>query len=221
MTAGSLPGPPHRPVRDPELASKLARVDREAARMRQNIFRMHAGRNVCLASPLLVDACRPSELDAAAWLIHPTRHWPERPTLRTMVRGRSMRGSAFSPVRVAVTGPDGKGAIVSDMLCLCLTDRAAHMILRVGDASLATTDDGGTLSLPWLLPEEERAIMVGGPLDRVFEHLATVRGEYVVRSATIDASRGRTVVSFAAAPLEWRLPWARPWNRVRSSDAKR
>lgn len=214
MTAGSVPGPPHRPIRDPELASKLARVEREAARMRQNIFRMHAGRNVCLASPLLVDACRPGELDAAAWLLHPTRQWPERPTLRVTVRGWTMRGTAFSPVRVAVAGPDGKGAIVSDMLCLCLTDRAAHMVLRVGEASLVTTDDGGTLTLPWPLHQDEREMMVGGPLDRVFEHLATVRGDYVVRSATVDDRRGRTLLRFAAPPLEWRLPWARPWART-------
>ena len=106
------------------------------------------------------------------------------------------------------------------MLRLRLTDRAAHMILRVGDASLATSDDGGMLSLPWLLPEEEREMMVGGPLDRVFEHLATIRGDYIVRSASVDASRGRTMLALTAAPLEWRLPWARPWNRARHPHAK-
>lgn len=106
-------------------------------------------------------------------------------------------------------GCDRQG-MVPDMLVMGFTHRSAHMVLRIGFATIRTCDRGGVLLLPKVLDIGDVRALIGSPLERLVEHPATVRGEYVIRSVVPEAPRGRTVVEFAVAPIEWRLPWGRP-----------
>src|SRR3569623_171580 len=72
---------------DQDLEAALADIHVEVKRRRLAIFREHAARHVCLASPLLLDACREDELDTAAWRLRPRDGWPMTAEVRTYVRG--------------------------------------------------------------------------------------------------------------------------------------
>lgn len=76
---------------------------------------------------------------------------------------------------------------------------------------LMTTDCGGRLSLGVELLDVERDAMVGRPLREAHPH-RLFQGPYLVQGVIEDTELRRTVVDFAAPPIEWRLPWARPWR---------
>lgn len=178
--------------------------------MRLDIFRAYTKQRVSLASPLLLDACRPGELDAAAWRLRPKRLWPRKPLVGVTVRGWSTGKTPFGPVMGEVPRWDGGRGMVPDMLVLRIAHRSAHMALQIGSASLQTFDQGGVLLLPKGMPAADVRAFIGSPLETLVEHPATARGEYVIRSVMPDVSKDRTVVEFAAVPIEWRLPWGRP-----------
>jgi hypothetical protein len=104
---------------------------------------------------------------------------------------------------------------VADRLALRITDRAAHAVLSVGRSAIHTDDNGGRLAVLGLMPADERRDLMGRPLDRVFHHPAVVGEAYVIQLVELDEARNRTLFRFAAAPVEWRMPWARPWERYR------
>lgn len=196
-----------------DLASQLAKIRNEMEWQRLQVFRAYVGRRICLASPLLLDACRDSELDQVAWRARPSRMWPRRMTTHHTVRGWSTKGRTYRPVRVELVGAAGQAPVtVADQLVLLLTSRAAHMVLRLGSSVVRTHDDGGLLVIPGLLTSERCDELVGTALDSAFPHPLGQGWNYRLKSAKPDEPRRRTVCEFEVPPIEWRLPWARPWD---------
>jgi hypothetical protein len=74
-------------------------------------------------------------------------------------------------------------------------------------------DLGGRVWLRGLIASVQRDGFVGGPLERAISLPAARRRDYVVQSPTW-MSPARTMVVFTAAPVEWRMPWARPATEV-------
>lgn len=194
---------------DPALAAQLRALHVEMEQRRLGIFREHLARRVCLASPLLLDACREGELDEAVWRLRPSASWPDVLRARVTVRGWSARRGSYGPMRVALDSREG--VEVSDMLVLTLGARAAHMALRVGETVIHTSDRGGRLMLPGLMPLDRREDLIFMWLERAFAHPILIGRQYRIQSAVLDAPRLRTILEFTAAPSEWRVPWARPW----------
>lgn len=217
MSPRSMPAGDQRPepVIDDLLAADLVELRAHVAERRLRMFREFTTRRVRLASPLLLDVCRPGELDDAAWRMRPNDQWPLMPVSLHSIRGWSAKASAKGPYRVAVSFLDQDPIEVADRLTLRVTDRSAHMTLVIGRGSIRTMDTGGDLMLPGLMPREQRDVLVGGPLDRVVRHPAVSDRPYVIGAASVDERRNRTLLRFAAAPVEWRMPWARPWESFR------
>lgn len=198
---------------DPNLMEALDALRLEMDARRLGIFREHIGTRVSLASPLLLDACRPMELDDAAWRLRPPPGWPASPRVQVTVRGWSARSAFLGPVRTSVSHAEAHGGqrpVVADMLVLRIGARSANMVLRVGETVIHTADHGGRLMLPGIMSPDRREELMTYGLDQAFDHPILVDREYIVRAVTQDAGRMRTIVEFSAAPTEWRLPWARP-----------
>lgn len=196
------------PVIDDELAEDLLELRQHIEERRMSMFRDFTARRVRLASPLLIDACRPGELDDGAWRLAPGSQWPMHQISSYTLRGWSARSSRHGPYRFEL--PD-KSRFVNDRLVLRVTNRAAHMVLVVDRAAVHTNDSGGMLALPSLVPSDARRSLIGSPLERVFHHPSVAEQPYIIQTAEPDEVRRRTMFRFAAAPMEWRVPWARPW----------
>ncbi len=69
---------------------------------------------------------------------------------------------------------------MADMLVMRVTKRSAHMLLRIGRASLQTFDWGGVLYLPRVMDASDAKAFIGSPLERLLEHPATSRGESAI-----------------------------------------
>lgn len=200
------------PVIDDQLEADLLDLRQHIAERRVRMFRDFTARRVRLASPLLIGACRPGELDDAAWRLAPNPRWPLHQVTSYTVRGWASRSSRRGPYLVQRPGSAGASA---DRLVLRITDRAAHMVLAHDQASVRTDDDGGHLLVCGEMSERDRQGLIGCPLDRVFPHPAVEEQPYIIQRTALDEARHRTLIRFAAAPVEWRMPWARPWERYR------
>ena len=62
------------------------------------------------------------------------------------------------------------------------------------------------------MPVGMRARLLDGQLDQAIGHPAFDEQPDMMRSIRFDDQRNRTLLRFAAAPVEWRVPWARPWE---------
>ncbi len=209
------------PVIDDQLAADLQQLRTDVEERRLRMFRDFTARRVCIASPLLVDVCRPGkpsepgELDDAIWRMRPSARWPLTPVSTHSIRGWSAKSCASGQFRVKVSFLGGTAIELPDRLVVCVTDRAVHMVLAIGPGSIRTSDNGGVLSLPGHMSVRMRARLVDGPLDQAVGHPAVDNQPYMIRSITVDDQRNRTLLRFAAPPVEWRMPWARPWERYR------
>lgn len=174
---------------------------------RLDVFRQHLGERVRLASPLLLDACDAEDLDDAVEHLVPDAAWPDRLLVRISLppncAGISGRGRVYDVV-------NGKLSPTADRLCVRIEDRSVHMTLRFGAICLTTADWGGRLVLPGMRSIRERDEWVGARLDHVFQHPIVNHRQYSITSARQDAKCIKTVVEFAAPPVEWRVPWSRP-----------
>ena len=192
---------------------ELATLALEVRARRVQIYRNHLARSIRLASPLLIDACTSQELDEAAWRVKPSRHWPQGPDGRIAVRGWSAVSRRDDRKRVsAVNRMTGERFEVLEKLVLRMGSNTAHMMLSVGSLSIVTRLRGGILSLPGVLADAERADLVGATLDRAVEHPILVGRPYPIVEVPRPRSARMTLIRFEAAPVEWRVPWARPWE---------
>lgn len=200
---------------DQQAAADLRLLDREVEARRLQIFRTCLARRVCLASPLLLDACEPRKLDEALWRVHPAFDWPDRPEVDIVIRGQSKRRHSKSDRETSCTQLEGKTeGVVMDHVALRISGRSAHMIMRFGGIAIHTTDLGGRLIAPPLASSSEGRDLVGASLDRVLKHPIVIGKEYWILSAEPTLSGRVTILEFKAAPAEWRVPWARPWEPI-------
>ncbi|HEX7820250.1 MAG TPA: hypothetical protein VF463_06485 [Sphingobium sp.] len=199
---------PHTADRD--LAAALARLKVTTEGERLRVFREYLARTVRIASPLLLEACRPDELDEAVWRLRPGTRWPSSPVSRIMVRGWSAKSAHYGPVTVeAVEAGTGERYAVMDKLALVVGDRSAHMILAVAGLGIRTNDRGGRLLMPRLLDFDERDQLVGAPLDMAVRHPILNDRQYIIAGVESSVQLLQTQVDFLAPPEEWRVPWAR------------
>lgn len=207
----SEPSPPRRTRMAAERAAvDIARLEREMHDRRRNIFQHHLAETIRLASPLLLDVCRPGELDEAVCRLSPGRRWPNPISTRIPIRGWSSRSAHYGPFMIETIDMDsGERLAVMDRLVLRMTERSAHMIQVVGATLIRTTDDGGSVLLPTVLSPSRCEEIFGAPLAHLISHPAIIGRPYTVVAAVPDLARKRTRVEFAAAPEQWRVPWAR------------
>ncbi|MEC3950136.1 hypothetical protein [Sphingobium sp. HWE2-09] len=192
---------------------ELATLDLEVRARRLQIYRSHLARSIKLASPLLIDACTPQELDEAAWRVKPSPHWPQGPDGRIVVRGWSASSRRYDRQRVNVVNrTSGERFEVMDKLVLRMDRNTAQMVLSSGSLVIMTKQRGGVLYLPRALVESERVDLLGAMLDRAVEHPILVGRAYPIVEVPPPHSRRMTLVRFLAPPVEWRVPWARPWE---------
>lgn len=197
------PIPPRRGIElsaiDPNLAADLDRLESEMADRRRRIFRAYAGRSVCLASPLLIDCCTAFELDEAAWRLRPPPAWPNVSHVDRFIRRPSARLS-----RLRGRNPGWR--------LLRLTQRSAHLVVSELGFVLGTNDAGGTLSLEAQLTADAQERLLGASLFDACPNKLFRARPYRIMEVRRDFRRGRTVIDFAVPPVEWRLPWNRPWH---------
>jgi hypothetical protein len=200
-------------IADRQAAADLRLLDREVAARRLQIFRTCLARRVCLASPLLLDACKPRKIDEALWRLKPAADWPDRPEVDIVIRGRSKRRNIRTGSENKKVGRNSQSeGLVMDHLALRIADRSAHMIMRFGGIAVHTTDVGGRLiTTPSSSPADMRDL-IGSSLDRILNHPIAIGKEYWILSAEQTLSGRVTIIEFKAAPTEWRVPWARPWE---------
>ncbi|MCC4254745.1 MAG: hypothetical protein AB1431_01220 [Pseudomonadota bacterium] len=201
---------------DRQAAADLRLLDREFAARRLQIFRTCLARRVCLASPLLLDACKGRKLDEALWGMRPAIDWPDRPEVDLVIRSRSRRrGHPTTQVDTSL-GPSGSkaGDLVMDHLALRIADRSVHMIMRFGGMAVHTTDLGGRVLTPPLDSWVDKRELVGFSLERILKHPVAEGRDYWILSVEPTLSGRVTIVEFKAAPIEWRVPWARPWDPI-------
>ena len=192
---------------------ELAALNIEFRARQLQVFRSHLARSIRLASPLLLDACTPQELDEAVWRVKPNERWPLGADARVMVRGWSVKSRRYDRERViAVNRVTGERFEVMDHLVVRIGINAAHMMLRVGELSIVTRERGGVLSLPRGLGSAERAACIGATLDTTVEHPILTGQPYSIIKATSPPGTAMTLLKFVAPPVEWRVPWARPWE---------
>ncbi|MEO7469113.1 MAG: hypothetical protein ABIV36_19020, partial [Sphingobium limneticum] len=153
---------------DRQAAADLRLLDREFAARRLQIFRTCLARRVCLASPLLLDACNRRKLDEALWGMRPAIDWPDRPEVDLVIRGRSRRRRNPTNAEAAPGPSKGQaGDLVMDYLSLRIADRSAHMIMRFGGLAVHTTDLGGRILTPPLDAWIDQRELIGSSLDRI------------------------------------------------------
>ena len=192
---------------------ELATLALEVGARRVQIYRSHLARSIRLASPLLIDACTSQELDEATWRVKPSADWPHGPDGRIAVRGWSASGRRHDRQRVrAVNRMTGERFEMMDKLVLRMGANTAHMVLSIGSLAIITRRRGGILSLPRVLGDAERVALVGAMLDRAVEHPILVGRPYPIVEVAPPRSARMTLIRFEAAPAEWRVPWARPWE---------
>lgn len=202
-----------RPFMHESTRRELAALNIEFRARQLQVFRSHLARSIRLASPLLVDACTPQELDEAIWRVKPYEHWPHGPDARVTLRGWSATSRRYDRERVAaVNRVTGERFEVMDQLVVRIGRNAAHMMFRIGELSIITREGGGVLSLPRGLQPAEREGLVGATLDMTVEHPILMGRPYSIIEATRPPSSDMTLLKFVAPPVEWRVPWARPWE---------
>lgn len=195
------------------MLGELSRLSASSAGKRLQIFRECLSRNICLASPMLLRACRPDELDEAVWGLRPPHGWPLHGRIRIKVRGLEGRHSRHGPVGYLIDDErTGQRIEIMDQVALRLSWRMAHMTLKVGEAVVSTKDDGGQLSIPRALGPSEGRALEGRPVESVIDHPALAGATYTITGARPGLIPSRSLIDFAAAPEEWRVPWRRPWE---------
>lgn len=185
--------------------------DTEGERLR--IFRDYLASTICLASPLLLDACKPDELDEAFWRLRPNPCWPKRSRVQTRINGRqceSRHGQKMGFKAIEMDTNQQFGAI--EQLVLRVSPPSAHMVLKIGSLVLRTQDRGGSLSIPRHLTSAESEALFYAELDAVFGHPICDGRYYPIVGVKRAIRQPRSLIEFAAAPQEWRVPWARPWD---------
>ena len=73
---------------DLKMMRELGQLGSDTEGERLRIFRDYLASTICLASPLLLDACKPDELDEAFWRLRPNPCWPKRSRVQTRINGR-------------------------------------------------------------------------------------------------------------------------------------
>lgn len=198
---------------DAPTLAELKALDVEIYARRTQIFRNHLARTIRLASPLLVDACEPKELDDAAWRAKPGWDWPNGREQRVMVRGWSTASRhRFRKRTQAFNELTGETFEVLDQLALRIGRSSVHMSLSIGSVCIMTSNRGGFLMLPGLIETEHRQGLIGATLDRLIRIPITAQRPYSIISIAPSPKAGTTLVRFEAAPVEWWVPWARPWD---------
>ncbi|MFZ2995540.1 hypothetical protein [Sphingobium sp.] len=198
---------------DKEMLDELSRLKEQDEQQRLRIFRDCLARNVCLASPLLLDATKAEELDRANWRLRPGPAWPLRGRVQSLVRGLSGGGRPPGPSEfVIVDEHTGETVQVMDQLVLRMTRRSAHMSLRIGQIVIRTEDDGGVLSVPHLLDPAESDAITGISVDAILRHPILIGKSYPIIRVRAARERPRSLIDFAAPPMEWFVPWNRPWD---------
>lgn len=192
---------------------ELAALESEVRARRLQIFRTHLARTIRLASPLLIDACRPEELDEAVWRVRPTERWPHGLDPQVVLRDwsawtrRRDKNCIHSSSR-----PAGDSFFGMDQLVLRIRSNGAHMLFQVGSIALVTAGGGGYLSLPYALDNDQRTGLIGATLDSVFKHPIATDRPYPIVGISPHETSSMTLLRFEASPVEWHVPWARPWE---------
>lgn len=206
MTAGASRYPQLSEATRLELKALAQEIDAR----RLQIFRKHLSRTIRLASPLLIDATTPAELDEAVRQLRPSRAWPAGSDIRKMVRGWHRIGVRRKGERLfnfdkLIDRAFGSG----DRLAIIVGRRGMHMAWEAGGTSITTHDRGGALLLPHALGEDERKDLIGSSLDEVFSHPLTIDRPYAITQILPPVGSRATIVEFSAAPEEWRVSWCR------------
>lgn len=172
--------------------SELRRLRREHRDGRLRVYRDHLARRVRLALSLLLDTCRPVDIDAAVWRLGPDAVWP------------GGRGSQHAPVGNHGGHPSRHGHRGCSVLRK--QGRSAHLLIRVGGAFIQTNDGGGRLvvSAPGLRIDAHR--LRSGRLGEVFPHPAIVGQPYAIEFIVRDTTGFLYLIDFAALPIEWGVP---------------
>jgi hypothetical protein len=203
----------HREMLDPITKSELGELERDIRKRRKRVFQNHLARTIRLASPLLLDACTKDELDEVVWRMEPGDSWPNRRGQRATIRGWSARSRRHDRGHmVAMNRLTGEGFAVLDLLTLRIGRNAMHMAFRIGTISIATFGRGGCLTMPRPLDDGPLPELVGAPLDSVVAlPIVTDRPYGIVSVLPVPMERS-VLIQFDAAPTEWSVPWARPWD---------
>lgn len=192
---------------------ELKALDVEVCARRTQIFRNHLARTIRLASPLLVEACNPKELDDAVWRAKPSSDWPNGHEQRVTMRGWSAASRRHNRRRThAFNELTGESFEILDKLAVRIGRSSVHMSLSMGSISIVTSDRGGYLLLPGVIEAEHRLELIGATLDRLVELPITARRPYSIMAIVPSPEAGTTLIKFGAAPVEWWVPWARPWE---------
>lgn len=204
---------PQRPRIDVKTKLELNDLDREFRARRKQVFHNHLARTIRLASPLLINACTKDELDEAVWRLKPGTNWPDGSEPRATVRGWSAKSRRHDRGQVAalnhLTGESVSGL---DQLAFRMTPNTMHMMFRIGSISIVTSGRGGYLSIPRLLDDGHLPELVGARLDCAVALPIVTDRDYVILSVVPAPTDCSILIQFEAAPVEWWVPWGRPWE---------
>lgn len=204
---------PQQPRIDVKTKLELNNLDREFRARRNQVFHNHLARTIRLASPLLIDACTKDELDEAVWRMKPETNWPDGGEPRATVRGWSAKSRRYDRQRmVALNRLTGESFAALDQLALRMTQNTMHMIFRIGSISIVTSGRGGCLSIPRLVDDGHLSELEGATLDRAIALPIITDRPYVILSVVQAPADHSTLIQFEAAPVEWWVPWGRPWE---------
>ncbi|WP_206240479.1 hypothetical protein [Novosphingobium terrae] len=202
--------PERRPSNKPRSERRAAAkrlLDVEHTEHRLQLFREWLARNVCLASPLLLDACAARRLDIAMWRLTPSDEWPAKVGVSTLLNGLENKG--HPGVSAWGRTPLAQDAYGARHIILHIDGRSAHMEMRVGPTLIRTSDRGGSVILP-ISSAVERYDLIGSPLSSAVKHPITQDRRYLITGIGHHPATGRQMIDFMANPEQWRVPWARP-----------
>ncbi|WP_068094090.1 hypothetical protein [Novosphingobium rosa] len=192
--------------------ARMHELRREFSAHHLGIFREYLVNRIRLASPLLLDAVRPSRLDEVIMKLIPPGDWPVRLDVDAVILSGSRRhrrsGGLASP-----DGTDLADHLKVERLVLRFAGRSAHMTMRLGSMSLHTSDQGGRIVAPGIGSKARHRDLIGRELFSVFRHQVAEGMPYRIVKAESSACEKVTIVEFEARPIEWRVPWGRPSKR--------